>query len=115
MLGPIFSECVLPGMLYSNGYCFKCSNACLEPIWMPSNGLGVFWSEITELQPKGNRLVISVHVCIFRWYFTVAQSFGGILRFSCSFSATEPIFPFFFIPELTSTPKLGEGDEDMKI
>jgi len=40
-----------------------------------------------------NRVLFSVQIPTFRWYFTCPRSFGGIFRISGSFSAIEPIFP----------------------
>jgi len=42
-----------------------------------------------------NGVLFSVQIPTFRWYFTCPRSFGGIFRISGSFSAIEPIFPFF--------------------
>ena len=57
------------------------------------NGWGVFWSKLTELLVKCNRLVFCGNGSSFQWYFTGPNSFSGILRKSTSFDATEPIFP----------------------
>jgi hypothetical protein len=38
-------------------------------------------------------MVFSVHGANFQWYFTGPKSFGGILRRSQPFDATQPIFP----------------------
>ena len=53
---------------------------------------GVFWSKLIDLTLKSNRMVLSVHVCTFQWYFTRPMSFSDILRKSRSFDAPEPIF-----------------------
>ena len=42
---------------------------------------------------QSNRMVVSVNVCTFRWYFTGANSFSSIFRKSSSLSATQLIFP----------------------
>jgi hypothetical protein len=39
-----------------------------------------------------NRMLLSVYGPIFRWYFMGTQTFGGILRRSRSFDATQSIF-----------------------
>jgi hypothetical protein len=40
-----------------------------------------------------NGMLFSVYGSIFRWYFTRAQTFNGILRRLRYFNATQPIFP----------------------
>ena len=60
---------------------------------MRYNGSGVLLSHLTLLEPKGNRVLESVRVWNFQWYFTLETSFSGILRFCGSLSVIEPIFP----------------------
>jgi hypothetical protein len=48
-------------------------------------------SKVTEY----DGMLISVHVCMFRWYFTLRSFFNGIFRFPRSLDATQPIFPLF--------------------
>jgi hypothetical protein len=48
---------------------------------------------MTGLTAKSGGMVVSVDVAKFQWYFMGLKSFGGILRRSQSFNATQPIFP----------------------
>jgi hypothetical protein len=80
--------------LRPSGY-FSCIN-------LAGNGSRVFWSELTDLVLKYNRMLLAGNGYIFQWYFTGLRSFSGIFRNSCSFGATQPIFPCSYHPVVKS-------------
>jgi hypothetical protein len=47
---------------------------------MPDTGLGAFVSNLIEVTLESNRMLFSVRVSPFQWYFTGPMSFSGILR-----------------------------------
>jgi len=95
LLWVIFSACV--AMLSFHDLKWAGVSYVLCVFHSAYNGWGVFWSKLTELLVKCNRLVFCGNGSSFQWYFTGPNSFSGILRKSTSFDATEPIFPILNI------------------
>jgi len=82
----IFSACV--AMLSFHDLKWASASYVLCVFHSAYNGWGVFWSKLTELLVKCNRLVFCSNGSSFQWYFTGPNSFSGILRKLTSFDAT---------------------------